>query len=100
MYTYGGDANLSGHIDADDYFRIDSSYNKSGSLFGYYNGDFNYDGAINGDDYFIIDANFVAQVPSFSSGPLSARPVPEPASLAALIFAIVGVCPGRRRRSR
>ncbi len=31
MYTYAGDANLDGKIDADDYFQIDSNYNKSGS---------------------------------------------------------------------
>ena len=30
-YTYGGDANLNGVADGDDYFRIDSNYNKSGT---------------------------------------------------------------------
>ena len=46
MYTYGGDANLDGVINSDDYALIDH---------GFYNGDFNYDGVINGDDYFLID---------------------------------------------
>src|SRR5439155_15338672 len=56
MYTYGGDANLDGLVNGDDYFQIDSHVNQSGAV-GYFNGDFNYDGAINGDDYFIIDSN-------------------------------------------
>ena len=30
MYTYAGDANLDGKVDADDYFQIDTNYNKSG----------------------------------------------------------------------
>ena len=33
-----GDANLSGTVDADDYFQIDSYINKSGSSFGFSNG--------------------------------------------------------------
>src|SRR6185437_4682776 len=39
MYTYAGDANLDGKIDADDYFSIDSSYNKSSGLTAYSRGD-------------------------------------------------------------
>ena len=61
MYTYNGDANLDGKVNADDYFIIDSNYNKSGSVFGFNNGDFNYDGQINGDDYFAIDSGFAGQ---------------------------------------
>ena len=57
-YTYTGDADLSGQLNADDYFALDSHYNKSGAAFGYVNGDFNYDGQINGDDYFLIDSNY------------------------------------------
>src|SRR5256886_17230910 len=58
MYTWGGDANLDGTLNGDDYFQIDSHFNQDGTVFGYYNGDFNYDGSINGDDYFIIDSNW------------------------------------------
>ena len=57
-YTYGGDANLDGTLNGDDYFQIDSHFNQAGSVFGAYNGDFNLDGEINGDDYFIIDSNW------------------------------------------
>jgi hypothetical protein len=58
-YTYGGDANLDGVINGDDYFQIDSAFPQQ--LHGWLNGDFNYDGVINGDDYFLIDSNFPAQ---------------------------------------
>src|SRR5207248_8681431 len=47
MYTWGGDANLDGTLDGDDYFQIDSHFNQAGLIFGYHNGDFNYDGDIN-----------------------------------------------------
>ncbi len=46
MYTYAGDANLDGKINADDYFQIDSNYNKNGNnaAISFHDGDFNYDG--------------------------------------------------------
>ncbi len=102
MYTYAGDANLDGKIDADDYFQIDSHYNKAGnSDKSYINGDFNYDGQINGDDYFLIDAAFTGQGMPFSSevGLSAAIAVPEPASVAGLIIA-AAVMTRRRRMAR
>src|SRR6185369_8262474 len=39
MYTYGGDANLDGHLDVDDYGKIDFNVNLGNS--GWVNGDFN-----------------------------------------------------------
>ena len=45
-YTFYGDANLSGHVDASDYSLIDNGY--LNDLTGWYNGDFNYDGIVNG----------------------------------------------------
>lgn len=59
-YTYGGDANLDGKLDADDYGSIDFSILVPGSS-GYQNGDFNFDGKINADDYGVIDFNTLAQ---------------------------------------
>jgi len=59
-YTYAGDANLSGNIDADDYALIDF-YSHVANVHGYFNGDFNYDGDINADDYALIDFNNNAQ---------------------------------------
>ena len=67
MYTYAGDANLDGKINADDYFEIDHDYGHTdaGSI-SYLGGDFNYDGKINGDDYFLIDSNFDNQTTPFN----------------------------------
>src|SRR5439155_16367704 len=45
MYTYGGDANLDGKINVDDYGRID--FNIPLGTSGWFNGDFSYDGKIN-----------------------------------------------------
>ncbi len=64
MYTWGGDGNLDGTINADDYALIDFNHDNP-TRHGYYNGDFNYDGEINADDYAIIDFVFNAQGPPF-----------------------------------
>ena len=78
MYTYAGDADLSGRINGDDYFRIDSGFTAHAT--GYENGDFNFDGKVDADDYFIIDRNYSRQTSGFSSGaPLGGVvAVPEP----------------------
>jgi hypothetical protein len=99
MYTYTGDANLDGKVNADDYFQIDSHYNKSAnSAKSWFNGDFNYDGKINGDDYFLIDNAFAGQAAPFSDGTLpdGVSSVPEPAMGMELI--IVAATMMRRRR--
>jgi hypothetical protein len=97
MYTYGGDANLDGKINVDDYGHIDSSIGIG--LTGWFNGDFNYDGKINVDDYGIIDFNIGIQGPPFSTaGSSSALPttaVPEPVVVAVTTFA--GALRRRRR---
>ena len=61
-YTYTGDANLDGLIDAVDYGVIDNSIQFPGSS-GYFNGDFNYDGVIDAADYGYIDNNIQVQGP-------------------------------------
>ncbi len=106
MYTYGGDANLDGVINGDDYFQIDSAFPQG--LHGWFNGDFNYDGVINGDDYFLIDSNFPAQgaaIPTgggvVSAGRLTgAQGVPEPASIGLLAIGATALLARRRRRRR
>jgi subtilisin-like proprotein convertase family protein len=65
-FTYGGDANLDGKINVDDYGHIDSNVVLPG-VSGWFNGDFNYDGKINVDDYGIIDSNVPIQGPPLGS---------------------------------
>jgi hypothetical protein len=65
-FTYGGDANLDGKLNVDDYGLID--FNIPLGTKGWINGDFNYDGKINVDDYGIIDFNIGIQGPAFSAG--------------------------------
>ena len=58
-YTWNGDTNLDGLVNADDYFLMDSGFLSQKK--GWYNGDFNYDGVVNADDYFLIDSAFIGQ---------------------------------------
>ena len=58
-YTYYGDANLDGHVDAADYTRTDAGFLSAAT--GWVNGDFNYDGSVDGSDYTLIDNAFNAQ---------------------------------------
>src|SRR5213075_1914282 len=82
MFTYGGDANLDGKINVDDYGRID--LNAPLGTSGWFNGDFNYDGKINIDDYGIIDLNVGIQGAPFATELATTAPiarlsaVPEP----------------------
>jgi len=54
-YTYNGDGDLSGFVNADDYALIDAGYANQANAKGFRNGDFDYSGSINADDYFLID---------------------------------------------
>jgi len=64
QYTYNGDANLDGVVNADDYFCIDSGYIAKPARPRYFDGDFNYDGIVNADDYFLIDSSYVISAPT------------------------------------
>jgi hypothetical protein len=86
-YTWTGDANLDGIINADDYASIDLG--AAGILSGWVGGDFNYDGIINADDFAAIDVGAAAQ-----TGPLIA--VPEPGALG--VIALAGAAMLRRRK--
>jgi hypothetical protein len=102
-FTYGGDANLDGKINVDDYGQIDFNIGSSGSVFGWFNGDFNYDGKINIDDYGIIDFNVVAQGAPLGATSIAGSAtsgvaaVPEPLSLAPLLL-LIPLASRRRRR--
>ena len=101
MYTYGGDANLDGKLNVDDYGRIDFNVGLPGAS-GWFNGDFNYDGKINVDDYGIIDFNVGIQGPPFPTELAATAPVarltavPEPS---AVIFLTLAFPLFRRRRN-
>ncbi|MEO6436673.1 MAG: autotransporter-associated beta strand repeat-containing protein [Tepidisphaeraceae bacterium] len=104
MFTWGGDANLDGKINIDDYGQIDFNVGSSGSVFGWYNGDFNYDGKINIDDYGIIDFNVTAQTGTFpTAGSLGGviegvAAVPEPGG-GIVLLGLAAAVGGRRCRS-
>jgi hypothetical protein len=59
-YTYAGDANMDGLIDASDYGVIDNYFQFPGTT-GVENGDFNFDGVIDAGDYGLIDNSFQLQ---------------------------------------
>ena len=101
-YTYDGDTNLDGVVDAADYTRIDAGF--IGHLTGWANGDFNYDGVVDGSDYTLMDNAFDQQSGGVAAPAVSlaladrgsSMAVPEPACIAVVIA--VGTL-GRRRRS-
>jgi len=98
MYTWAGDANLSGAIDGDDYFRIDAGFGAHAT--GYANGDFDYNGRIDADDYFIIDANYARQSGAFVAAPVSVTAVPEPGGVNCVVIAAAAVLRLSGRTSR
>ncbi|WP_428938187.1 hypothetical protein [Fontivita pretiosa] len=63
-FTYFGDADLTGVIDATDYSLIDNGY--VNRLTGWINGDFDYSGVIDATDYALIDNAYINQ-----GGPLA-----------------------------
>jgi len=86
-YTYTGDADLDGDIDADDYARIDGGF--AAHLSGYRNGDFNFSGGSpNSDDYFQIDRAFYNQ-----GAALSSAAAPQPAAAFAVSSVIASRAP-------
>ncbi len=113
-YTYYGDTNLDGAVNAADYLRVDVGY--FGHLTGWQNGDFNYDGVVDGSDYTLMDDAFDQEAPAGLGRPAAAlaspaaelagpaAAVPEPASLGLLLagscLGRVGRRPGGPRRPR
>jgi autotransporter-associated beta strand protein len=112
MYTYAGDLNFDGRVDAQDYGVIDNWVQFPGTN-GYANGDINYDGVIDAADYGIIDNTIQLQGPPIPTGGAGVAlagsggeaglsgvtAVPEPASLAAIGLGGAALL-GRRRRHR
>jgi hypothetical protein len=108
MYTYAGDGNLDGVVNADDYALIDL-YSQVPGESGYGRGDFNYDGRINADDYALIDANIQRQNGSYADGlprgigggsaTAGLTAVPEPGSISLLSIGAAALLRRRRRNA-
>ncbi|MBE3070943.1 MAG: PEP-CTERM sorting domain-containing protein, partial [Planctomycetes bacterium] len=103
-FTYWGDANLDGVIDANDYDRIDKYYLFPPAVMTWGHGDFNYDGVIDANDYDKIDKAYLFQAAPLgaATADLSAPapvPTPEPATLALLALGAAATL-ARRRRTR
>lgn len=112
-YTWNGDSNVDGTVNADDYTLIDRGFAKG--LTGWSNGDFNYDGIVNAADYMMIDTSYGILHPGgLSASFLATREeefgqayvnqliaaVPEPASIGLLVgFGTLGLSRRRNRRS-
>ncbi len=90
-YTYAGDANLDGKVNALDFNALATNFGQNAGSDVWTQGDFNYDGVVNTQDFTALASNFNQVLASPSLGTL----VPEPASLA-LVVAIWAI--GRRRR--
>ncbi len=74
MYTYQGDANLDGRINADDYFQIDQGYRLQSdpAYRNYHGGDFDLSGAITADNFYLIDRSFLHQGASLGLAAMAA----------------------------
>jgi hypothetical protein len=94
-FTYVGDANLDGQVDALDYERVDLAIGNSG-VKGVAQGDLNYDGNVDALDYEQIDLNIGNGVGAPLAAMEGGRFIPEPAGLG--LVALVGAVMGRRRR--
>ncbi len=98
-YTWWGDANLDGVVDANDYDVIDRNFlfEPAPGDMGWWTGDFNLDGLTNANDYDLIDRAFLLQTgPLGGSAPVGA-PAPEPATLALVLVGLGGLAAWRRR---
>jgi hypothetical protein len=100
MYTYAGDLNVDGVINADDYAWIDL-YSQTPGSSGYLHGDINYNGVINADDYAVIDLNVMEQGDPFAvrpaaPGTASLVAVPEPA-IGGVVMLLLPLMRRRRR---
>jgi hypothetical protein len=83
-YTYSGDANLDGVVNALDFNAVATNFGGSANSF-WFQGDFNYDGVVDTQDFTQLATNFGQVLPSPALGSL----VPEPGSFAWLAVALL-----------
>jgi autotransporter-associated beta strand protein len=87
-YTYVGDANLDGQVDALDYERIDLAIGNTGVL-GTAQGDLNYDGNVDALDYEQVDLNIGNGVGAPLGTLEGARFIPEPTTIPVLALILL-----------
>ena len=90
-YTYYGDANLDGKVNAADYTRADVGAVTHAT--GWLNGDFNYDGVVDGTDYALMDNAFNQQGSALFPAAVVASAVAKPASAVAKPAAVRPAAP-------
>jgi hypothetical protein len=107
-FTYTGDADLNGVINADDQFylgqTIDALNNGDSPVINWFAGDFDYNGSVTADDQFwqgqVIDYannNWGGVTPPLSAGGIS--PIPEPTTMVLLFLALAGFVGYRKIRN-
>jgi autotransporter-associated beta strand protein len=94
-YTYLGDTDLNGFVDASDL--ANTLAGMGGGLTGWANGDFNYDGVVNSADLTLLLNSLANQGTSFGGPTGGGGAVPEPSSLALAVAAVPFL--SRRRRA-
>jgi autotransporter-associated beta strand protein len=94
-YTYLGDTNLDGTVDANDLATALAGL--SGGLTGWGNGDFNHDGSVTSADITLLLNSLSGQTTSFGNPGSGTGAVPEPASMAIAMAALPSL--SRRRRA-
>jgi fibronectin-binding autotransporter adhesin len=87
--VFGGDANLDGQVNTDDFNVLAGHFNETGDF--WQSGDFNYDGKVNALDFNSLASNFGKTLSSPALGAL----VPEPAAMALVVTSLLAT---RRRR--
>ena len=93
-YTFAGDANLDGVVNALDFNLLASNFG-SGADQSWYQGDFNYDGGVTTLDFTALAQNFNQVLASPAVGLSSV--VPEPGLLELSVLVTVGLLRRRRR---
>jgi autotransporter-associated beta strand protein len=102
--TLGGDANLDGQVNFNDFLILQNNFGAPGTRFD--QGNFNYDGQTDFNDFLVLQNNFGSSVTgaavSFTSSQVAAiqafaATVPEPTALAAVGLGAAAVL--RRRRA-